>query len=203
MDDQKPAHEELESLLDAVGQGDFRARDRLVDMIHRELRVMAHQALAREHQRDPLMQTTVLVNESYLKLFGERSIEWKSKEHFFGAARLAMRQFLIDWARRRKGLKRGGGQSLVTLGEWIPESSGNVIDAMALSEALTRLARLDPRQAEVVEYKCLLGLSNEETAQLLKVSPRTVVSDWTHAKAWLKLQLVQNLTRVDDNDGAS
>lgn len=179
----------LEELIRAVGEGDEGARAELVALIHQELRIMARGALAGEYRRDAMLQTTLLVNEAYLKLFEGKAGKWESKEHFFGAARLAMRQFLVDWARRRKGLKRGGGQSLLTLGEWIPDSSGSVVDALALDEALTRLAQLDSRQSQVVEYKCLLGLTNEEIARLMGVSLRTVVADWTHARAWLKVEL--------------
>lgn len=185
----------IESLLDGVNRGEVAARDRLVELILQELRVLARGLLAREHQRDVLMQTTALVNEAYLKLFGAKPSVWKNRAHFFAAAKRAMRELLIDAARRRKGVKRNLGKTLVTLGDWIPGAGDATVEILALDEALTRLSRLDPRQAEVVEYKCLLGLTNEETAEVLGVSPRTVVDDWRHAKAWLKVELAGSVRR--------
>ncbi|MCU0224398.1 MAG: ECF-type sigma factor [Acidobacteria bacterium] len=179
----------IEALLAGVNRGEVAARDRLVELLLQELHVLARGMLAREHRRDILMQTTALVNEAYLKLFGAKPTAWENKAHFFAAAKRAMRELLIDAARRRKGTKRNSGQSLVTLGEWIPGAGDATVEILALDEALTRLARLDARQAEVVEYKCLLGLTNAETAEVLGVSLRTVVDDWTHAKAWLKVEL--------------
>ncbi len=179
----------IEALLAGVNRGEVAARDRLVELLLQELHVLARGMLAREHRRDVLMQTTALVNEAYLKLFGAKPTVWENKAHFFAAAKRAMRELLIDAARRRKGTKRNSGQSLVTLGEWIPGAGDATVEILALDEALTRLARLDARQAEVVEYKCLLGLTNAETAEVLGVSLRTVVDDWTHAKAWLKVEL--------------
>ncbi|MCU0229972.1 MAG: ECF-type sigma factor [Acidobacteria bacterium] len=179
----------IDALLAGVNRGEVAARDRLVELILHELHALARGMLAREHRRDVLMQTTALVNETYLKLFGARPTVWENKAHFFAAAKRAMRELLIDAARRRKGAKRDPGQTLVTLGEWIPGAGDATVEILALDEALTRLARLDPRQAEVVEYKCLLGLTNAETAEVLGVSLRTVVDDWTHAKAWLKVEL--------------
>lgn len=178
----------LEALLQAVNDGDTDARDRLVERFQHELRAIARSQLKGE-PGDVLMQTTLLVNEAYLKLFGGKPTRWKNRAHFFGAARRAMRQFLVDEARRRKGAKRNDGRVRVTLGEWIPQAGGNTVDAIAFVEALDRLERLDPRQAAVVGYKCLLGLTDRETAELLGVSRRTVVDDWTHAKAWLKVEL--------------
>ena len=180
---------EVEQLLDRVNEGDLTARDELVERIQHELRGIARKALAGERERDAVLQTTVLVNEAYVKLFERGPTSWKNRRHFFGAAKRAMRQLLVDWARERKGQKRGGGERAVTLGEWIPQASGDVVEIFALDEALEKLAKLDARQADVVEYKCLLGLGNAEIAEILDVSLRTVVDDWKHAKAWLQVQL--------------
>ena len=137
--------ERIDRLLQRVNDGDHDARNELVERIQVELRLMARKALAGEGRRDPVMQTTLLVNEAYVKLFESRSrTTWQNRKHFFGAARRAMRQLLVDWARGRDGLKRGGGQAAVTLGDWIPQASGETTPSTALAAIAASTALPDP-----------------------------------------------------------
>jgi RNA polymerase sigma factor (TIGR02999 family) len=165
------------------------AVDRLVPLIYDELRVMAHRHIARE-RRDATLQTTELVHEAYLRLVDETQVTRRGRAYFFAAAAQAMRRVLVDRARRRSAAKRGGPPPLGAAAPIDVEETGGAIDAFAaelldLDAALERLAALDPRQARVVECRYFAGLSVEETAEALGVSPRTVKSDWAVARAWL------------------
>ena len=161
------------------------AVDRLVPLIYSDLRALAHRQLAGERAGHTL-STTSLVHEAYLKLSGGSDSAAKGRAYFFGAAARAMRQILVDHARRRLRHKRGGDRERVTLKtELQPESDGFAGDVLELDDALTRLAALAPRQARVVECRYFGGMNVDETAALLEVSARTVKSDWALARAWL------------------
>jgi len=171
-------------LLAAASQGDSAAKDRLWETIYTELRDMAHGQLRGERPgRD--LQTTILVHEAYFRLVGTDDLEWASRRHFFAAAAQAMRRIRVDDARKRRGLKRGGGRPAEPLGEEPAAPDGDGAELLALNDALQKLEQEAPRQAEVVMLRYFAGLSIGETAEALGVSPRTVDVDWRLAKAWL------------------
>jgi RNA polymerase sigma factor (TIGR02999 family) len=134
------------------------------------------------------LQTTALVNEAYLRLVDVDRIEWRGRGHFFAMAATLMRRILVDYARDRARDKRGGGVTFTSLGDKAIASPSNV-DVLALDEALDRLATMDPQQSRIVELRFFAGLTIEETAEMLDISPATVKRDWTWAKAWLHHQL--------------
>lgn len=158
--------------------------ERLVPVIYEELHRMAHGQLARE-QRDPTIQTTELVHEAYLRLVDDTRVTRRGRAYFFGAAARAMRQVLIDAARRRGAEKRGGGEAPVTLEEDQVAVDAYASDLLDLDTALTELESRSPRQVRVVECRYFAGLNVDETAAALDISPRTVKSDWALARAWL------------------
>lgn len=171
-------------LLEAWGNGDESALEQLVPLVHGELRRIAHSYMRGERQGHTL-QTTALVNEAYLKLVEQKHVRWQNRAHFLGIAAQAMRRILVDYARRRNYLKRGGGALQVTLGDAESLASERSNDLVAIDEALLSLAQIDPRRSQVVELRFFGGLSIEESAEVLKVSPTTVERDWIIAKAWL------------------
>jgi len=158
--------------------------DALVDLIYEELRVMAHRQLARERAGHTL-QTTALVHEAYLKLVEGSRVGGRGRAYFFAAAGRAMRQVLVDHARRRNADKRGGGVDPVPLEDVQLAADEFAVELLDLDRALTDLAELEPRHARVVECRYFGGMSVEETAEALDVSPRTVKYDWALARAWL------------------
>jgi RNA polymerase sigma factor (TIGR02999 family) len=162
--------------------------DRLLPLVYDELRAMAHGHLARERSNHTL-STTALVHEAYLKLVDQTQVSRQGQTYFFGAAARAMRQILVDYARRRNRQKRGGGQAPVSLDETFVAVDGFAADLLDLDAALERLAVLNPRQAQVVECRFFRGLSIEETAEVLGVSGTTVKNDWAVARAWLYRRL--------------
>jgi RNA polymerase sigma factor (TIGR02999 family) len=168
------------------------APERLFPLVYGELRVLAGAYLRRERPGHTL-QATEVVNEAYLKLVGQADVDWQGRGHFFGVAARAMRQILVDHARKRSRDKRGGGEQYVTLHEAImgpargPQCT--LADLIALNDALAELAALDERQARIVELRCFTGLKVDEVAEVLGVSRRTVEGGWTHARAWLKRRL--------------
>ena len=171
--------------LEALRDGDADARDRLVRAVYDELRGLARAHLRRE--QGATLVTTELVHEAYEKLLGPRS-SYGGRGHFFGAAARAMRQILVDHARRRGRAKRGGGARAAALdevGEIAAPAAGGEVDILDLDAALTRLAALDARQAAVVECRYFGGLSVEETAEALGLSTATVKRTWRTARAWL------------------
>jgi RNA polymerase sigma-70 factor, ECF subfamily len=176
---------DITSLLTAWSAGDRHALDDLVAVVHRELRMLARRAMLREG-RDHTLQPSALVNEVYLRLVEMHDLSWTDRAHFFALAGRLMRRILIDLARAKRVDKRGGGLRQVTWIDDLPASVPRVHhDLDALDEALTRLAAIDPRRAQVVELRFFGGLSVDEVAAVLKVSPRTVMRDWTLARAWL------------------
>ena len=163
------------------------ARDRLVPIVYDELRRLAHYYMHGERAGHTL-QTTALVNEVYLRLAGIKGLQWRDRAHFFAMAGTLMRRVLVDYARRRSRDKRGGGMSVTSLDDHAVISAPSV-DILALDEALEQLAEVDPQQCRVVELRFFGGLSVEETAEALGISPATVKRDWTTAKAWLHHEL--------------
>ncbi len=153
-------------------------------LVYDELRRLAASYLRRERP-DHTLQPTALVNEAYLRLVEERNVSWQSKSHFFGVSAKLMRRILVDHARGHLAEKRGSRLPKVGLTEAIAMSKERPAELLALDESLTRLAELDPRQSRIVEMRIFAGLTVEETAQLLNISPATVKRDWSVAKAWL------------------
>ncbi len=186
MDNEPPGP--ITQLLASVGRGDSSARDRLWALIYEQLRTLARQQLADEsagHRRQP----TSLVHEAYFRLVGGEDIQWSSRRHFFAAAAQAMRRILIDDARKRRSLKRGAGQSPAPLLEGARMSDQDPVDVLAIDEALSRLELEDARKAQVVMLRFFGGLTVEECAEALELSPRTVRNEWRFARAWLSAEL--------------
>jgi RNA polymerase sigma factor (TIGR02999 family) len=172
---------EVTRLLEAAEAGDPEALDRLVPLVYEDLRRVAHRQLDREGGGHTL-QTTALIHEAYLKLAGGGSVSATSRAHFLAIAARAMRQVLVDYARRRKAAKRGGGVISVTLGDQPQPADASAEDLLALEEALEQL---DPRQRQVIECRFFGGMEEKDIAVALGVSERTVRRDWIKARAWL------------------
>jgi RNA polymerase sigma factor (TIGR02999 family) len=165
--------------------GDQAALDRLLPLVYGELRTIAGRYFSRESSGHTL-QSTALVHEVYVKLVGQHSVNWQSRAHFFGIAAQMMRRILVDHARGQHRLKRGGPAATLSLDEAMAVSEPEPeIDVIALDVALTSLARIDPRGARVVELRFFSGLTVDETAEVMSISPGTVKRDWTTARAWL------------------
>lgn len=172
------------ALLRRVAEGDPHAAPALMPLVYSELRRLA--AVYMRHERaDHTLQATALVHEAYLKLIEQRQADWRSRSHFCAIAAQAMRRILLDHARGRLRLKRGGRQCKVSLSEMPAGWEGESAEMLALDESLTELARLDPRQSRIVELRFFGGLSVEEAAEVLGISPKTVKRDWAVARAWL------------------
>jgi RNA polymerase sigma factor (TIGR02999 family) len=184
--DRPPA--DVTELLQQWSNGKEQALDRLLPQIHAELRKLAASYLRRERPSHTL-QPTALVNEAFLKLVDQRAVKWQNRAHFFGIAAQAMRRILVDHARAHGAGKRGGGEEKVSF-EDAPAIGGAIdIDVLALDEALTRLAAIDPQQSRVVELRFFGGLTMDETAEVMRISPATVGREWRMAKAWLFAEL--------------
>jgi RNA polymerase sigma factor (TIGR02999 family) len=177
------------ALLRAWHQGDRAALDELFPLVYHELHRQA-QRFMRAQSPGHTLQVTGLVHEAYLRLVDQEGVEWQSRAHFFGVAGKAMRSILVDHARARVAVKRGGGARQLTLGAaGEPAAAESEVDVLALDQALTRLAELDPEHGRLVELRYFAGLSIEETAAVLGVSPATVKRHWKVARAWLKQEL--------------
>jgi RNA polymerase sigma factor (TIGR02999 family) len=177
----------VSELLAAWAARDPLAFDRLVPIVYDELRRLAHHYMRGERPAHTL-QTTALVNEVYLRLAGIKGLQWRDRAHFFAMAGTLMRRVLVDYARRQGRSKRDGGIA-VTLLDGHAITSAPSIDIVALDEALQQLATVDPQQCRIVELRFFGGLSIEETAAALEISPATVKRDWTTARAWLHHEL--------------
>jgi RNA polymerase sigma factor (TIGR02999 family) len=186
-----PSAENVTKMLRDWRNGDQEALEQLIPVVYDELHRQAARYLRREHPGHTL-QTTALIHEAYLRLINQQNIEWQNRAHFYAIAARLMRQILVDHARRRQATKRGGSDIKVPLEEAMVISPGENVDLVALDEALTRLAAIDPQQSRIVELRYFSGLSVEETAEVLGVSSRTVNRDWNVAKAWLRQQISES-----------
>lgn len=176
--------EDITQLLAAWGTGDKSALDKLLPLVHAELRRIARRQMSQERDGHTL-QATALVNEAYLRLAGQESFEWHSRSHFFAVCAQVMRHVLIDHARAHARNKRGGGAVQVSLGEAVALAGQPAEHFLALDEALKFLETVDPQKSKIVELRYFGGLSIEETAEVLDISPRTVRREWQRSKAWL------------------
>lgn len=186
-DAKAPPCGQVSGLLRAWSDGDRDALDRLTPIVYDELHRLAQRYMKRERPGHSL-QTTALVNEAYMRLVDYKGMQWQNRAHFFAVSAQLMRRILVEHARRRN-LKRGGRVLHVSLEETAVVCSDQPTDLIALDDAMVALARIDPRKVQVVEMRFFGGLSVEETAEVLRVSPVTVMRDWSTAKAWLYREL--------------
>ena len=178
-----PPHEVTQLLLD-WNEGNPDALEKLMPLVYKELRQLAHQYLGKERVGHSLL-TTDLVHEAYLRLVDQQRVRWQNRAHFFGIAATLMRRILVDHARGKNRVKRGAGAQRVSFEEAATVSRQSTVDILALDYALTELGEIDQRKARVVELRFFGGLEVEEVAEFLKLSPATVLRDWKMAKAWL------------------
>jgi RNA polymerase sigma-70 factor, ECF subfamily len=184
----RPSPDEITQLLRAWETGEEQSLERLVPLVYQELHQLAARCMAGE-QKGNLLQTTALVHEVYLRLVGIDNVGWRDRAHFFALCARLMRRILIDLARSRNYQKRGGHAVHLQLDEAITVSVKDAPDILAVDEAMKSLALLDPRKSQMVELRYFGGLTVEETAEVLKISPETVLRDWRLAKAWLIREL--------------
>ena len=180
--------QEITRLLADWGRGDRAALDELLPLVQAELRRIASRQMSRERQGHTL-QPTALVNEAYLKLAGREGFEWRDRAHFFAVCAQVMRHILIDYARTHARDKRGGGAVHVPVDEAAVSAAGQAAELVALDEALRALEEVDPQKGRIIELRYFGGLSVEEVAEILKISPATVGREWRRAKAWLYREL--------------
>lgn len=184
-----PASQEITALLREWSGGNEQALNKLTPLLYDELHRMAHRHMQRERS-DHTLQTTALINEAYLRLIDCRHVSWQNRAQFFALSARLMRRILVDFARSRRRAKRGGSRNPSVSFDQSPEiSRERAREIVALDEALDSLSALDPRKSQVVELRFFGGLTLEETAEVLKVSSRTVLRDWDLAKAWLGREL--------------
>ncbi|HJX93909.1 MAG TPA: sigma-70 family RNA polymerase sigma factor [Pyrinomonadaceae bacterium] len=179
---------EITQLLVAWGNGDQAALDQLMPLVYSELHRLAHRHIKKERPGHTL-QTSALLNEAFVRLVDQRDVTWRSRGHFFAIAAQMMRRILVDYARSRRYAKRGGDAHQVSFDENLMVSRQLSVDVIKVHDALNELVVIDERKAKIVELKFFGGLSIEETAEVLGVSPGTVMRDWTLAKAWLRLAM--------------
>jgi RNA polymerase sigma factor (TIGR02999 family) len=190
-----PSTHEITNLLLAWSEGDKGALEKLTPLVYHELHRLAQGYLRRERAGHTL-QTSALVNEAYLRLIDANGMRWQNRAHFFAVSAQLMRHILVDFARSRRNLKRGGDAQHVSLDDAFTIGPERSAELVALDDALTDLARLDERQSKVVELRFFGGLTEPEIAEVLQVSPRTVSSLWSLARAWL----LRELSRKDRDD---
>jgi RNA polymerase sigma factor (TIGR02999 family) len=188
---------DVTALLVELSAGHAEAVDELIPLVYRELHQLAAHYL-RGERKDHTLQATALVHEAYLKLVDQRQVQWQNRAHFFGVAAQLMRRILVDHARSQHAVKRGGGAQKLALDEALNLSVEQHGELLALDVALTKLAALDEQQSRVVELRYFGGLSIDETAAALGLSPATVKRDWTTAKAFLRHQIMSG----DNSDDA-
>jgi RNA polymerase sigma factor (TIGR02999 family) len=188
-----PPRKDVTRLLNELAAGQQEVLPHLIPLVYDELRRLAASYLRRE-RRGHTFQPTALVHEAYLRLIDQEGVQWHNRGHFFGIAAQQMRRILLDYARAHHAAKRGGHQEQVPLDEGIAGVFPPVEDLIALDEAMSRLAALDPRQVRIVELRVFAGLTIEETADALSISETVVKRDWNVAKAWL----LRELTRASD-----
>ncbi len=179
---------QITQLLLAWSEGDTRAHEKLVPLVYEQLHRMAQRYMRRERPGHTL-QTTALVHEAYMRLVGAENLHWQNRAHFYAVSARLMRRILVDIARTKNNLKHGGGPLQVSMDEALAVSSEPSADVLALDEALSRLSAMHARQAEIVELRYFGGLKEEEIAEVLKVSLRTVQQDWRLARLWLYREL--------------
>jgi RNA polymerase sigma factor (TIGR02999 family) len=185
-------HGNVTALLQAWSRGERAALDELLPAVYGELRRQAERYMRRQPAGHTL-QATALVHEAYLRLVDQKHVDWQSRAHFFGVAAKAMRSILVDHARARGAAKRGGGVRHLTLGSADPAGGpAPELDVEALDEALTRLAAIDPEKSRLVELRYFGGLSIEETAEVLGISPATLKRQWSTARTWLRRELTED-----------
>jgi RNA polymerase sigma-70 factor, ECF subfamily len=184
----KPAQSDVTQLLVAWNEGDQAARDELMSVVYQELHRLAHHYMKRESPGHTL-QTSALVNEAFMRLVDQREVRWQNRAHFYGIAAQMMRRILVDYARSRGYAKRGGGAQQISFDEALIVSDERSAEVVGVHEALERLTAIDPRKGQIVEFRFFSGLSIQETAEILNVSPGTVMRDWTLAKAWLRREM--------------
>jgi RNA polymerase sigma factor (TIGR02999 family) len=185
-----PAPQELSQLLRAWSDGDKTAFDKLMPLVYDELRKMAKRYMDRQ-QAGHTLQTTALIHEAYLRLVDQSEAQWQNRAHFFAVAATAMRHILVDHARARQAAKRGGEAQQLSLDKAAAVSVEQAAELVALDDALESLAAIDRRKSQVVEMRYFGGLTVEETAEALQVSPETVARDWRLARTWLLRELSQ------------
>jgi RNA polymerase sigma factor (TIGR02999 family) len=190
----KSASEEITAMLHDWSGGNREVLDTLFPLVYNELHAQAHRYLRRERPNHTL-QTTALINEAFLRLVDQRDVRWENRAHFFGLAANIMRRILVDYARTKQRVKRGGKEVELQLDEALPVAieMGNdatIIDLILLDEALNKLAQKDAQQAQIVELRYFSGLTVEETAKVLGISTMTVKRDWNVAKAWLRREIM-------------
>jgi RNA polymerase sigma-70 factor (ECF subfamily) len=183
-----PSPPNVTELLRNWSDGDKQAQEELFQVVYNELHRQAARYL-RNEQPGISLQTTDLIHEAYLRLTGQQHFEWQNRLHFFAIAAKVMRHILVDHVRSRQAAKRGGSDIRLPLEDAMVVLPGQDLDLVALDEALTRLAEIDPQQSQIVQLRFFSGLSVEETAKVLDVSERTVKRDWNVAKAWLRREL--------------
>lgn len=175
---------QVTEILSELTRGDVAAAERLMPVVYEELRVLARRYMARE-QPSHTLQTTALIHEAYLRLTGDNEVSFESRTHFFRVAARAMRHVLIDYARQKKGPKRGGGAYRQPFDDDAVAINDTTVDLLELEDALEKLAEVDPQLAEIVELRFFGGLTVDEVGHTLKISPRTVKRDWQLARRWL------------------
>src|SRR5512132_2172887 len=185
-----PATHDVTELLQEWSEGDESALERLMPLVYDELHRLAHQHMRREGPGH-ILQTSALINEAYLRLVDQPQIRWENRAHFFGIAARLMRRILVDDARKRNSAKRGGSLIQVPLDEASTMAQEQAANVAALDDALKTLETIDERQGKIVELRFFGGLSIEQTAEVLKVSPGTVMRDWTFARAWLRNEMTR------------
>ena len=186
-----PAPPDVTQLLVAWNDGDQAARDELMSVVYQELHRLAHQYMKRESPGHTL-QTSALVNEVFLRLIDQTKVRWQNRAHFYGIAAQMMRRILVDYARSGGYAKRGGGAQQISFDEALIVSDERSAEIVGVHEALERLSAIDPRKGQIVELRFFTGLSIDETARILDVSPGTVMRDWTLAKAWLHREISED-----------
>jgi RNA polymerase sigma factor (TIGR02999 family) len=179
---------QITALLGQLRKGNREAESRLMPLVYSELRKLARRYM-RAERPDHTLQATALVNEAYLRLVGQTGIDWQNRAHFYGIAAQMMRRVLVDHARAHRAEKRGAGGPKISLSAAEEFTKGSDTELLALDEMLNRLSSIDPRQSRVVELRFFGGLSEEETAETLGISVRTVKRDWNVARAWLYREL--------------
>jgi len=190
---QRRSSSQVTELLVRWRSGERAALDALMPLVYAELRRLANQYLQRERP-DHTLQSTALVHEAYVRLVGQQLPEWQNRAHFFGVAAQLMRQILVDYARSHRAGKRGGGACKLTLSDAADRFQAVDVDVVALDDALKSLAEIDLQQSRIVELKFFAGLTNEDTSEILGISPSTVKRDWVTARAWLFRELDRSAT---------